>query len=184
MPSSSLPTVRGTLFHTAVHDPRGDALHPLSGLRERWPDLHERHGRKYRGREHRLLERVFPLDCAWSEVVFLSPVDSTVLFDALRESGREVAPVPLWRLDAGRLNPARCCIRLMRTEPGAASAEPGTPDDYLPLTTAGLRAVSQVTDRALRRLRTLPPGHHALPWGDVPHVLHRGPIPLSLFERA
>jgi len=63
-----------------------------------------------------------------------------------------------------------------------AGLGPGTEDDYLPLTTAALRAVSEVTDRALRRLRSIGPDEPLLPWGDVPHILHREPVPLHLFR--
>lgn len=173
---------RGTLFHTAVAAPRGDELLPLTLLAERYPDLHARHVAKYAGREHRLRERVIPLDCAWADVVFFSPVDSSVLFDAVRSAGRRAGAGRMWTLDASRLDPRRCCVRLMRVTRGALSADPGDEDDYLPLTTATLRAVSQVTDRALTRLRTLGPDEPMLPWGDVPHVLHRGPVPLDVFD--
>jgi hypothetical protein len=182
-PAAAPLRAQGILFHTAVADPCGDDLLPLSALRERYPELYARHLAKYAGREHRLRERVIPLDCAWSDVVFFSPVDSVVLLDAMRSAGRRVARIPMWRLDAARLDPRRCCVRLMRMTRGASSADPGDEDDYLPLTTATLRAVSQVTDRALTRLRTLAPDEPARPWGDVPHVLHRGPVPLDLFRR-
>jgi len=182
LPVASQPRVRGTLFHTAVTAPRGDALLPLSALREQYPDLYLRHRAKYTGREERLLERVVPLDCAWEDVVFLSPIDSSVLFEAMRSAGRPVPEITLWPLDAARLDPGRCCIRLMRVTRGRRSADPSDADDYLPLTTATLRAVSQVTDRALARLRTLGPDEPSLPWGDVPHILHRGPLPLSVFH--
>lgn len=173
---------RGTLFHTAVTDPRGAELLPLAVLAERYPELHARHVAKYAGREHRLRERVIPLDCAWTDVVFFSPVDSAVLFEAVRTAGRHVWGGPMWTADASRLDPRRCCVRLMRVTRGARSADPGDEDDYLPLTTATLRAVSEVTDRALTRLRDLGPDEPVLPWGDVPHVLHRGPVPLDVFH--
>ncbi|MFI7273536.1 hypothetical protein [Streptomyces sp. NPDC049879] len=172
----------GFLFHMRVTEPRGDQLLPLAMLRERYPDLYERHVAKYADREHRLRERVIPLDCEWSDVVFLSPFDSTVLFDAARSAGRQVPHGTVSTLDAAKLDPARCCIRLMRVTPGAGSADPGTEDDYLPLTTATLRAVGEVTHRALERLRNLGPHEPLLPWGDVPHVLHRGPVPFHLFQ--
>ncbi len=70
----------------------------------------------------------------------------------------------------------------MRCTPGARSADPGIEDDYLPLTTATLRAVSEVTHRAVERLRTLGPDDPLLLFGDLPHVLHRGPLPLALFR--
>ncbi|WP_326645110.1 hypothetical protein OIE67_27170 [Nonomuraea fuscirosea] len=179
---SAQQRARGILFHAMIADPRGDHLLPLAMLRERYPDLHARHIAKYVGREHLLDERVGPLACTWAEVVFLSPVNPTVLFDAIRSGGRRMGDVPLWTLDASQLDPARCCIRLMRVTSGARTADPGTDDDYLPLTSATLRAVSEVTDRALERLRNLGPDEPLLPWGDVPHVLHRGPVPLNLFQ--
>ncbi len=170
---SSSPVGRG---------PRGGRLLPLAMLRERHPDLYARHLAKYTGREHRLRERVIPLDCAWADVFFFSPLDSALLFDAARGAGRRVYDGPVRTLDASRLDPARCCVRLMRVTPGARTADPGTEDDYLPLTTATLRAVSEVTDRALRRLRALGPDEPLPLWGDVAHVLHRGPVPFDLFR--
>jgi hypothetical protein len=176
----------GTLFHTQLTEPRGDQLLPLAMLRERYPDLHARHRAKYAGREHRLRERVIPLDCAWSDVVFFSPFEPTPLFDAARSAGRRVVPGPVRTLDAALLDPERCCVRLMRVTPGAGTgtgtADPGTEDDYLPLTTATLRAVREVTHRALERLRNLGPHDPLLLFGDVPHVLHRGPVPFHLFR--
>ncbi len=88
----------------------------------------------------------------------------------------------MWTLDAARLDPERCCVRLMHVTPGAGTADPGTEDDYLPLSTATLRAVRSVTHRALERLRNLGPHDPLLLFGDVPHVLHRGPVPLHLFR--
>ncbi|MEU6173166.1 hypothetical protein ABZ832_14725 [Streptantibioticus parmotrematis] len=188
---STRQRARGTLFHTRVGEfhtrvgePRGDELLPLAMLAERHPDLYARHAAKYARRQHRLRERVIPLDCTWADVVFFSPIDSTVLFDAARSAGRQVWSGPFWTLDASLLDPDRCCVRLMRVTRGAGSADPGTEDDYLPLTTAVLRAVSDVTHRALERLRTIGPDEPLLPWGDVPHVLHRGPVPLGLLRES
>lgn len=70
----------------------------------------------------------------------------------------------------------------MRKSPTRPGAEPATDTDYLPFTTATLKAVSRVTDAALTRLRNLSPDDPLLPWVDVPHVLHRGPIPLARLE--
>jgi hypothetical protein len=62
-------------------------------------------------------------------------------------------------------------------------ADPPDEHDYLPFTTAGLRAVSQVTLAAVQRLEALQPGDPWLPWVDVPHVLYRGSIPVSWFRQ-
>lgn len=64
-------------------------------------------------------------------------------------------------------------IRLMRRGRDGHHADLPGPDDYLPFTTAGLRAVSRVTVAAIERLESLRPGDPWLPWADVPHVLYR-----------
>ena len=176
------PRVRGVLYHSPVSHPEGDQLLPLNQLRDRYPVLHRRHYEKYIGRESALTQSVPLLNCEWGEVVFFSPIDSIQLFDAIRESGRSIPRTPFWTLDAGSLDPARTCIRLMRKSATLIDAEPATDDDFLPYTTGTLRAVSRVTDAALTRLRQLGPDDLLFPWVDVPHVLHRGPVPISLLQ--
>jgi len=153
-------------------------------LRTAEPDLHERHSTKYHGRLDAMREPVPPLACTWQDVVFLSPVHPRELFAALRRSGRDVADPEPATIDAGDLDPDKCVIRLMRHGNDGHHPEPPDEHDYLPFTTAGVRAVARVTTTAIRRLENLRPGDPWLPWVDVPHVLHRGPIPLTAFTRA
>lgn len=176
------PTVKGLLYHARVGNPSGAELLPLNTMRDRYPELHRQHYAKYIGREEALAQAVPPLDCTWGDVVFFSPIDSSVLFDAVRESGRTIPDIPFWTVDAGALDPDRTCIRLMRKAADRPDAELATADDFLPYTTATLRAVSRVTDAALTRLRNLGPDEPMFPWVDVPHVLHRGPVPIGLMR--
>ncbi|WP_350276914.1 hypothetical protein [Kribbella sp. HUAS MG21] len=174
----------GTLYHLLTkNEHRGELLLPLAELRNRYPDLYERHAAKYAGRHAAMTQPVPPLDCTWEDVVFLSPVHPAPLFAALQRSGRKVGQPEPATLDAGRLDPARCVIKLMRH--GTDGHYPDQPDehDYLPLTTATLRAVNRVTIDAVARLEQLQPNDPWLPWVDVPHVLHRGPIPFDWFDR-
>jgi hypothetical protein len=128
-------------------------------------------------------ERVEPLGCTWADVVFLSPAHPAPLFAALRRAGTGLRTREPWTLDARRLDPARAVIRLMRHGHDGHHADPPDEHDYLPFTTAGLRAVSQVTLAAVQRLEALQPGDPWLPWVDVPHVLYRGSIPVSWFRQ-
>lgn len=157
---------------------------PLNTLRLRYPDLHERHSRKYAGDPAGMTQWVPSLDCEWGDVVFLSPVHPAPLFDALRRAGRRSPRAEPWRLAAEHLDPARTTIRLMRAGAGGHYPDPADEDDYLPFTTANLRAVSRVTVAAIERLEHLRPGDPWLPWVDVPHVLHRGEIPVDWFDRS
>ncbi|HEY3866882.1 MAG TPA: hypothetical protein VGM10_00955 [Actinocrinis sp.] len=106
-------TVRGTLYHLPATAARGDAILPLRQLRDRHPDLYARHSRKYAERPEVLQQRIEPLDCAWADVVFLSPMHPAPLFAALSRSvGAGTLPAPPWSLDAGRLvPPARLTVR-------------------------------------------------------------------------
>jgi hypothetical protein len=177
--------VQGTLYLLPRTTVRGSEIIPLSRMRTRYPDLYELNVRKYAARPEIMGERIEPLDCTWSDVVFLSPVHPESLFAALRKGrdDRERKPMRPLILDAGRLDPARTVIRLMRHGRDGHYADPADVHDYLPFTTAGLRAVNRVTIAAVERLESLKPDDPRLPWVDVPHVLHRGSVPVDWFHR-
>ncbi|WP_158293877.1 hypothetical protein [Kribbella sp. VKM Ac-2568] len=42
--------------------------------------------------------------------------------------------------------------------------------------------MSQPSDQALHRRRILNPAEPLLPWADIPHILHRGQVPVSAFR--
>ena len=176
-------TVRGTLYHRPTTAVRGDAVLPFKMLKHAHPDLYRINARKYADDLTVVDRLVEPLGCTWGDVVFLSPVHPAPLFAALRRAGRPMRDVEPWTLDARRLDPARTTIRLMRRGATGHRADPAGPDDYLPFTTASLRAVDRITINALERLENLGPDDPLLPWVDVPHILHRGPIPLWWFAR-
>lgn len=168
-----------TLYHRAVREMRGDELLPLNRLRDAYPDIYEREGKKYAGREQLRREKVLPLGCLWGDVLFFSPVHPSPLLEAVRESGREVPPVRFWTLNAAELDPERACIKRVQPWPGGVYTPP-TPADYLPFSPEPLAQVSLPSTTTLTRLHTLPPGAPLILWMDVPHVLYRGGLPLSL----
>lgn len=171
-----------TLLYKAAGDVRGDDILPLSQLRVHYPDLYELHFKKYADRPHRVNAPVYPLDCTWADVVFLSPVHPAPIFEAMHESGR-IGPVVVgyWTLDAELLDPARTCILLKRHDP---ELRPQPAEDFIPYTPEAVAALSTPSERALHRLRNLNATEPLYPWADIPHILHRGPIPLSAFRTA
>lgn len=179
-----MTTIMGNLYYRPATRVRGDAILPLNALRQHHPDLYDLHRAKYENTPGWLTQPIEPLGCTWSDVVFLSPVHPAPLFEAIRRSGRAVPDREPWVLPAARLDPRSTVIRLMRA--GTTGHTPDLPneDDYLPFTTATLRAVNRVTINAIQRLETLRPDDPWLPWVDVPHVLHHGPIPLPWFTSA
>lgn len=176
-------SVRGVLYHSPVTRPYGDQLLPLNMMQDHYPELYAAEHAKYDGREWVLDIPVPPLDCTWGDVVFFSPVDSTLIFEALRAAGHRISGTHFWTMDAGQLDPEKTCIRLMRKSETESEAESPDDDDFLPYTTGTLRAVSRITHAALERLRNLAPGEPLLPWVDVPHVLHKGPVPIEYLQQ-
>lgn len=172
-----MPTL---LYRAAIRDLRGDAILPLYQLREQHPDLYEREAAKYAYRPHTMDNPVYPLGCRWSDVVFLSPVHPEPIFTALQESGRvKRSTLNYWTIDAELLDPARTCILLKRHDP-QFRAQPA--EDYLPYSPQTVATLTTPSERALNRLRNLNATEPLLPWADIPHVLHRGALPITLFR--
>ena len=145
------------LHHRAVRDVRGDHLLPLSELKYRFPDIHAREVTKYEGREALRDERVLPLGCGWTDVLFFSPVHPALLLDAARQTGRAVLPVRFWRLRADGLDPEKTCIHFARPWPDGQYLRP-VPEDRVPFTARTLLEASAPTPATLTRLRQLPAG--------------------------
>ncbi|TDU90513.1 hypothetical protein EV138_4104 [Kribbella voronezhensis] len=169
------------LYKAAVRDLHGDQILPLSSIRDRYPELYQREAAKYADYPHVMDIPVHPLGCRWSDVLFFSPVHPTVIFDALAESGRIKSGPSYWTLDADLLDPDKTCILLKRHDPHHR-AQPA--EDYLPYTADAVAALATPPPEALARLRRLTPTEPLFPWRDIPHVLHRGPIPVSWFRTA
>ena len=172
-----MPTL---LYRAAIRDLRGDAVLPLYQLREQHPDLYEREAAKYAYRPHTMDNPVYPLGCRWSDVVFLSPVHPEPIFTALQESGRvKRSTLNYWTVDAELLDPARTCILLKRHDP-QFRAQP--PEDFIPYSPQTVATLTTPSERALHRLRNLNATEPLLPWADIPHILHRGALPITLFR--
>lgn len=171
-----------TLYHRAVRDIRGEELLPLNRLRDLHPDVYEREVGKYVGREQLQAERVLPLDCLWGDVLFFSPVHPGPLLDAVRACGRKVPPVRFWTLNAAELDAEAACIKVVRPWPNGVYELPRL-EDYAPFTAGTLAAASEPSETTLARLRNLPLDAPLILWSDVPHVLYRGAVRLSLLRQ-
>jgi hypothetical protein len=171
-----------TILYKAADQVLGDKILPLNQLRDRYPELYDRHVQKYTGRLDRLNTPVYPLDCTWADVVFLSPVHPAPIFEAMQESGRiGPAVIDYWTLDAELLDPTQTCILLKRHDP---ELRPQPAEDFIPYSPAAVAELAVPSEQALHRLRNLTATEPLYPWADIPHVLHRGPVPVTLFRTA
>jgi hypothetical protein len=164
------------LYKAAIRQLCGDELLPLNTIRDRYPDLYDRESAKYAERPHVMDHPVHPLGCRWTDVVFFSPVHPELIFEALRESGRISAAPDYWTIDANLPYPDRTCILLKRHDP---QFRPQPAAHYLPYTPEAAVALSAPSEKALNRLRNLTADEPLLPWADIPHVLHHGPVPVA-----
>ncbi|MGW6198631.1 hypothetical protein ACWF0M_20960 [Kribbella sp. NPDC055110] len=77
------------------------------------------------------------------------------------------------------VHPAKTCILLKRHDP---DHRPQPAEDFIPYTPEAAAALSTPSERALHRLRNLNATEPLYPWADIPHILHRGPIPVRWFK--
>ncbi len=82
---------------------RGKALWPLKALAEIEPELGASYRAKYFGREHIATLHVPILDCAWDEVVFLSPIHPQLTANAMHQAGHVVRATPVYQIPADAL---------------------------------------------------------------------------------
>lgn len=86
----------GFLYHRCPEPLLGEQLLPLNLLRESWPDRHDEASARYARREALRRQKIPQLDCAWSDVVHLSPLSPRRIWRALTEAGVDHLS-PSWR---------------------------------------------------------------------------------------
>ena len=151
---------------------RGDTLYPLHQLKGVFPEVAGRAAQKYAGREFVLERRVEPLACRWNDCLMFSPVHPEALMNALRESGRQVAPSRWFEVSAHLLGPAETVIYL--SKPWPDSQVPAGPEDYFAFEPASLERFMAPSAATLQRLRDRT--QRLILFLDVAHVLHRGTL--------
>jgi len=168
------------LYHLHPAKLRGDALLPMSMLERSWPDLYASALVKYRGRIEALRRPLPELDCNWVDCVQFSTVHREDLRDAMVAAGLGWPQRGRRFLvcDGAGLKELATCIWLYRdARPAGDLAAAKT--DVIPFSLDRLPALRAVTDgtRAylteMARLNRKP-----LLAVGVPHILHRGPVPL------
>ena len=180
------------VYHLCAPDFRGDMLYPLDGLRQVFPDIHERERIKYANRES-VLSYVIPgLGVTWGATVNLSALDPSQLVAARRQLGvpfsnlltRRVLRIPVERiahLPAVRYNSETHWIN---SSPGDSTVPLAPPsDEFVPFNAEIYEEVQEVPEMHLHYLRRqLARGERALGFVFVPHVLVAAPIDVSGLE--
>lgn len=156
------------LYHLAPRTLHGTRLLPLNDLRDAHPALHERHARKYRGREEVMRDRVPGLGCTWGDVLFLTAVPPRVLREAHEEAGFEVPARRWFVIDPHRLEPERTRIYWYRHADRARKFAPENWSAFRP----ELATLPEATRAHYRTAAS--EGRRPLAFFRTPHVLYRG----------
>lgn len=174
------------VYHMRPPDLRGAMLLPLETLRIEHPDLYTAKMAKYRGREAIPERRVPELNCRWKNCVQFSTVHPAAIRDAMLRTGHT------WPKGGARffLLDARVCaftadntiIWLYEdTAPTADFAAAQT--DVIRYSTDCIVRLSMLgrrTERYFRQMRDAK--RRPLLFVGVPHLLHRGTVPLDHAE--
>ncbi|MBY5931656.1 hypothetical protein KUV51_01490 [Tateyamaria omphalii] len=174
------------LFHWCPPDLRGTDLLPLSDLQSAQPDIHARAMRKYQNRMGAPQRPLPELGCVWADCVMLSPVHPEALRAARLENGLGWPETGhrFLAFDAARFDARadRMCIWLY-----SDTAKPTSPPDYsvamtdvVPYSSERLETLGHVSAGARSYMAEMAQlGTPPLMFVGIPHVLHRGSIPLA-----
>jgi hypothetical protein len=162
------------LYHLRPSPLIGTHLVPLAQLRDLDASAYALHARKYEDRPGMLERWVEPLDCRWSDCIFLSPIDPRALTTRTRQGER--ARRHEWLIiDAARLDPARAVLMTPTRWTAGPDGPPAvTRQQCAPFTLAAVAAAATPSDETVARMQD---NRNRLPmWTDVVHVLYRGSI--------
>ncbi|MEL6838191.1 MAG: hypothetical protein AAFP85_02795 [Pseudomonadota bacterium] len=178
----TMMSFRPRLYHMKPKDMRGDHLLPLNMLREVAPDVFAAQQAKYKGREAAPYRAIPELGCTWADCVQSSAVHPEAIRDAILKTGHA------WP-KAGRrflvIDPARAGFNAtntaiyLATDTRPADFVTPKPDvvPYDPALLAHQDSIKTGTLDYLRQMRAA--ARRPLLFVGIPHVLHRGTIPLD-----
>ena len=154
-------------------------LLPLSARRESDPEGYRRALAKYDDTpaRQRLRETWIPgVEAAWTEVVFLSPTHPHAIWRAWREiAGLELPPMSFWAIPVGDVPSPVLLDRQL-----SSTGEPIDPREVTDLDPATYRAARDTPDRHRQWITDLTAAGKQGAWfHGIPHVLSRGPVPLT-----
>lgn len=159
------------LFHQVPEQLFGDTLYPLSSLRNVNRRLYLREHKKYRGREHVVLTAVPPLNCMWSDVVFLTAVHPCTWRRTFTEVGIEVERLRYYAIEVSEIDTANLCV-LWYDEYGR--------DSFRPFSLLDIGKYAEIPEQAIACYRYALAAREPVFWHHlVPQILHKGTIDVS-----
>lgn len=167
----------GMLYHLVPRRVVGSHLLPLNRLKGSHPALYEAYSRKYQGREHLLEQPVPGLECLWSDVLFLTAAQPSVIRELHEAAGFDVPPLRWFEVDPRALDASRLHIYWYLHSDPDLKEDPANWEPFRESLLPRLREVPEATrEHYAEAARS---GKRPLAFYRVPHLLYRGELELE-----
>ncbi|MEM6839055.1 MAG: hypothetical protein AAF609_19655 [Cyanobacteria bacterium P01_C01_bin.120] len=157
----------------------GSTLYPLNTLRQKWPSMYATYAAKYVGRET-LMEQTIPaLSCRWNDVLHFCPVHPDLIRKGLMAAGYEPKPSQWFVIDPIALdfNSNNTVIYLYLAKKYRDFTKRA--DDFKSFESASLAEFCELPEATVAHYQnSYQTGNIPLLFHRIPHVLHRGHIPI------
>ena len=165
----------GKLYHRVPKDMRDNILLPLSGIKDKHPDLYEKILLKYKGREHFLEDSVPSFYCDWKDVINFSPVHPSILKEALEKEKGKLPEWEFFEIDPHILN-KKDAIVYKFTNIG----DKITKDDFEKYDPNKISQYSEMPQETIDYYKDeIKNGRVPFLFHKIPHVLYKGNIDIS-----
>lgn len=168
------------LYHLVPHNLSGSVLYPLNELEQAFPKIYAAQAKKYAGREV-LTQQIIPsLECAWNNVLHLSPVHPKLIRKGLESANIELKSTRWFELDPIALGFNQTNAVIYLHPPKEYLDFTKMADDFRPFNSRALASLSEMPEATLDYYRaSQKEGKSPLLFHRIPHVLYRGNLHLK-----
>lgn len=169
------------LYHRVPNNLRDKTLFPLNQLKQKFPDIYNDEARKYQGREH-ITQQTIPVlnNCLWNDVIFLTAINPTELFETRRTSGwPEIPAQHFFKIDTRQLDQSKLGVFLFKPNRQSSIL---TPSDFERYDYNSLKSYTKIppeTRSYYRREFEDNQPRIRLFFNYIPHILYHGSIDIT-----
>lgn len=165
-------------YHAVPEKMEGTALLPLSSITKQNSKLGNTYKEKYKGRKEVANQRIPQLDCTWSDVIQMIPLDPSKVFAAQQEMGIDTPALPkkYYKIPIRSLDPNQTII-FFKEAPGEKYIR------YESLSEVDLADIQEVPSSTLVYYKMCAISRQ-IPFNFqfIPHVCYKGEIDVSTLE--
>ena len=161
----------------------GNTLYPLNIMKdmEAYKEIYEREVKKYKGREHVMQTIISVFDCLWNGVIFLCPLDPSLIHKELTDIGFNVPEVTFYKIPIEVIHEKRATI--WKYPEGGTNGRKVLPDDEFD-DIHNYTELKALPERTISYYRGVFAEHNdpnklPLKFANIPHVMCADPIDIT-----